>query len=117
LRYSGVGDYWDVVRSAVREMHRQVGDLVIRNGIALRGLLVRHLVLPNNIAGSAEVFKFIADEISKDTYVNIMAQYRPCFNAFLKPELARRITIQEYREAVHLARMVGLRRIEVSPWI
>ena len=116
LKYSGAGDYWDVVRQAVKEMHRQVGDLVIENGIALRGLLIRHLVLPNNIAGSKEVFKFIAEEISKDTYVNIMAQYRPCFNAFLKPELSRRITADEYLEAVQLAKEAGLRRLELSPW-
>ena len=116
LKYSGAGDYWDVVKRAVKEMHRQVGDLVIENGIALRGLLIRHLVLPNNIAGSKEVFKFIAEEISKDTYVNIMAQYRPCFNAFLKPELSRRITTSEYLEAVQLAKEAGLRRLEISPW-
>jgi len=82
----------------------------------VRGLLIRHLVLPNNIAGSEKVFEFIANEISRNTYVNIMAQYRPCFNAFLKPELARRITIQEYREAVRTAQKFGLRRIELSPW-
>lgn len=116
LRYSGVPDYWDVVRPAVKEMWRQVGDLEIVDGIAVRGLLIRHLVLPNNIAGSEKVFEFIANEISRDTYVNIMAQYRPCFNAFLKPELARRITIQEYREAVKTAQRFGLRRIELSPW-
>ncbi len=116
LRYSGVPDYWDVVRPAVKEMWRQVGDLEIVDGIAVRGLLVRHLVLPNGLAGSAKVFEFIANEISKDTYVNIMAQYRPYFNAFLKPELSRRITVQEYKEALEIAHRFGLRRIEMSPW-
>jgi putative pyruvate formate lyase activating enzyme len=116
LRYSGVPNYWDVVREAVKEMWRQVGDLEIIDGIAIRGLLVRHLVLPNNIAGSEKVFEFIANEISRNTYVNIMAQYRPCFNAYLKPELARRITAQEYKEAVNLAIKYGLSRIETSSW-
>jgi len=116
LRYSGVPDYWDVVRPAVKEMWRQVGDLEIVDGIAVRGLLVRHLVLPNNIAGSEKVFEFIAKEVSINTYVNIMAQYRPYFNAFLKPELSRRITKQEYEEAVRTAYKMGLRRIELSPW-
>lgn len=116
LKYSGVPNYWDVVREAVKEMWRQVGDLEIIDGIAVKGLLVRHLVLPNGIAGSEKVFEFIANEISKNTYVNIMAQYRPYFNAFLKPELARRITIHEYREAVQTAQRLGLKRIELSPW-
>ncbi len=116
LKYSGVPDYWDVVRPAVKEMWRQVGDLEIVDGLAVRGLLIRHLVLPNNIAGSAKVFEFIANEISKNTYVNIMAQYRPYFNAFLKPELSRRITMQEYKEAVKTAYQFGLTRIELSPW-
>ncbi|MCS7230340.1 MAG: radical SAM protein [Candidatus Kryptonium sp.] len=116
LKYSGVPNYWDVVREAVKEMWRQVGDLEIVNGVAVKGLLIRHLVLPNGIAGSEKVFEFIANEISKNTYVNIMAQYRPYFNAFLKPEIARRITIQEYRDAVQSAQRLGLRRIELSPW-
>lgn len=116
LKYSGVPDYWDVVRPAVKEMWRQVGDLEIIDGIAVKGLLIRHLVLPNNIAGSAKVFEFIANEISRNTYVNIMAQYRPHFNAFLKPELSRRITIQEYRDAVETAYQFGLTRIELGPW-
>lgn len=116
LKYSGAPNYWNYVRLAVKEMWRQVGDLEIEDGIAVRGLLVRHLVLPNNIAGSEKVFEFIANEISKNTYVNIMAQYRPYFNAFLKPELSRRITIQEYREAVQMAKKTGLTRIEISPW-
>jgi putative pyruvate formate lyase activating enzyme len=104
------------VREAVKEMWRQVGDLEIIDGIAIRGLLVCHLVLPNNIAGSEKVFEFIANEISRNIYVNIMAQYRPCFNAYLKPELARRITAQKYKEAVNLAIKYGLSRIETSSW-
>ena len=76
LRYSGAKDYPKVAKAALREMHRQVGDLVIdKNGIARRGLLVRHLVLPGGLAGTAEIMEFIAKEISQDTYINIMAQY------------------------------------------
>lgn len=110
-KYSGVDDYWDVVRKAVIEMHRQVGDLKINNfGIADRGLLVRHLVLPNNIAGSERVLDFIANEICIDTYVNIMDQYRPCFKASLYPELNRRITESEYQYVLQYAESLGLHR-------
>ncbi|MEK6570937.1 MAG: radical SAM protein, partial [Bacteroidota bacterium] len=77
-KYSGIKNYWEKVQPAVKEMHRQVGDLLVdERGIALRGLLIRHLVLPNRIAGSEKVLKFIAEEISIDSYVNIMDQYRP----------------------------------------
>jgi putative pyruvate formate lyase activating enzyme len=94
-------------------MHRQVGDLVIdTRGIATRGLLVRHLVLPENVAGTAEVVRFIADEISKNTYVNIMDQYRPCYKANEHPPLDRRITSKEFTEAINLALKAGLARLD-----
>jgi len=81
-RYSHVRDYARVNQAAVREMHRQVGDLAMdEDGIARRGLLVRHLVLPNGIAGSEEVVRFLAEEISRDTCLNLMDQYRPCYRA------------------------------------
>lgn len=81
-RLSGIKNYWNVVRAAVKEMHRQVGDLHIdRKGIAKRGLLIRHLVLPDNLAGSEKVLDFVADEISKNTYINIMDQYHPDYKA------------------------------------
>ncbi len=76
-------------------MHRQVGDLQVENGLATRGLLVRHLVLPNNLAGSLEVIDFLADEISPHTTVNVMDQYRPCYQAHLHPEINRRPTRDE----------------------
>jgi putative pyruvate formate lyase activating enzyme len=111
LKYSGVGDYWEVVQSAVREMHRQVGDLKInRSGLAQRGLLIRHLVLPNQLAGSKKVIDFIAKEISKDSYLNIMDQYRPTYRAYHYEELNRRITNTEYNEIVHYAMKIGLWR-------
>jgi len=110
-RYSGVKDYWAKARPAVKEMHRQVGDLVInRYGVAERGLLIRHLVLPNDLAGSKTILRFIAEEISPHSYVNIMDQYHPAFKAHRLPELARRISSQEYRNAVRWAREVGLHR-------
>jgi putative pyruvate formate lyase activating enzyme len=80
------------------------------NGIAERGLLIRHLVLPNNIAGSEEVLKFIANEISKESYVNIMPQYRPAYKAMDHPELKRQIKLEEYLEAKRTARKLGLHR-------
>jgi putative pyruvate formate lyase activating enzyme len=110
-KYSNAKDYWDVNKLALKEMHRQVGDLIINNeGIAERGLLIRHLVLPNQLAHSNNVLKFIANEISKNTYVNIMDQYRPCHNADKYPELARRISQNEYDEVVDFAHKLGLRR-------
>lgn len=112
-RYSGAKDYVERARAAIIEMHRQVGDLVIdRDGIALRGLIIRHLVLPDGLAGTKEVMRFIAREVSRDSYVNIMDQYRPCYRAFEDPHLSRRITAVEFAEAVSAARAEGLWRLE-----
>jgi len=113
MRYSKAKDYPQVAKAAIKEMHRQVGDLIIdERGIALRGLLVRHLVLPEGIAGTGEVVRFIAEEISKDTYINIMDQYYPCYKAFEYPPLDRRITAREYSEAIRMALDAGLKRID-----
>ncbi|MCL0095857.1 radical SAM protein, partial [Dehalococcoidia bacterium] len=110
-RYSNAADYFIRCREAVREMHRQVGDLQLDSrGIAQRGLLIRHLILPNGLAGSREILRFIAEEISKDSYVNIMFQYRPIFKAREYEELNRRPTLDEYREAVAMAQDFGLHR-------
>jgi len=100
LKYSAVENYWEVVQSALKEMHRQVGDLIVEKGIAKRGLLVRHLVLPNRIAGSKQCFEFIRRELSNNTMVNVMAQYYPTYKASQYSEINRRITTQEYREAL-----------------
>lgn len=111
VRYSGAQNYRDVVTKAIREMHRQVGDLVTdQRCVAVRGLLIRHLVLPNNLSGTNAVLRFIAEEISKETYVNIMDQYRPCFQAWRRPELNRHITTEEHESALRFARLVGLER-------
>jgi putative pyruvate formate lyase activating enzyme len=108
-RLSGIKNYWDVVQSAVKEMHRQVGELHInRRGIAKRGLLIRHLVLPNNLAGSERVVDFVVDEISKDTYINIMDQYYPAYRANEYNELNRIITNDEFEKVIEYARKKGL---------
>lgn len=109
-RYSGIPRYWDVVRPALREMQRQVGDLRIERGLAVRGLLIRHLVLPGDLAGSREVLRFVAEELSRDAWINIMDQYYPAYRAFDYPELRRRITSQEYATVVAWAREFGLHR-------
>jgi putative pyruvate formate lyase activating enzyme len=97
----------------VKEMHRQVGELVLdEKGLARRGLLVRHLVLPENLAGTDKVLNFIAHEISRDTYLNLMDQYRPCYRADEYPPLNRPITVEEYRGAVALAKHYGLHRLD-----
>lgn len=111
--YSQAEDYPVAAMAAIREMHRQVGDLVTdQRGIATRGLLVRHLVLPEEISGTAGVVKFIAEEISKNTYINIMDQYHPCYKAFDYPSLNRRVTHQEYADAIQMAIDAGLKRID-----
>lgn len=109
---SGAKDYPKAVIMALMEMHRQVGDLEIdRNGVAVKGLLIRHLVLPNNLAATDRVIAFIAD-LSKNTYINIMDQYRPEYRARECNDLKRRITMDEYRSAVQLASGLGLKRID-----
>ncbi|MFN2165345.1 MAG: radical SAM protein [Anaerolineae bacterium] len=113
LRYSKIRNYPKVNQAAVREMHRQVGDLVLdEDGIATRGLMVRHLVLPNGIAGTPEITRFIAEEISPNTYLNLMDQYRPAFRAREQTKLNRRIKPQEWEEAVQAAHDAGLRRLD-----
>jgi putative pyruvate formate lyase activating enzyme len=112
LKYSAARDYPDIIKSVIKEMHRQVGDLIVENGIATRGLLLRHLVLPAGVAGTGSVVKFIAEEISKKTYINIMDQYHPCFRAFDMPPLNRRITDKEYKDAIKMAVDAGLKRID-----
>jgi putative pyruvate formate lyase activating enzyme len=110
---SGIKDYPRANQAAVREMHRQVGNLQMdEQGVAERGLLVRHLVLPNRLAGTEEVIRFLAQEISRDTYLNIMAQYHPCYKAFDLPQLSRRITDKEFSEAIELAHRYGLNRLD-----
>jgi putative pyruvate formate lyase activating enzyme len=106
-------NYPHYARRSLKEMHRQVGDLVIdQDGLARRGILLRHLVLPDDSAGTEEVMRFVAGEISTDTYVNIMAQYRPCGRAAEVPAMSRAITTEEYRRAVDAARRHGITRLD-----
>jgi putative pyruvate formate lyase activating enzyme len=112
-RYSGAPDYPLVNQAAVIEMHRQVGDLTLdESGIARRGLLVRHLVLPGGLAGTGEISRFLATEVSRDTYVNIMDQYRPCYRAGELPPLDWPLTRLEYAQALKAARAAGLHRFD-----
>jgi putative pyruvate formate lyase activating enzyme len=112
-RYAGAADYPERARAALREMHRQVGDLAVDGcGIAVRGLLARHLVMPEGVGETAEIMNFIAREISPATYVNIMDQYRPCGRACDFPPLDRTITAAEYRDAMRVAREAGLHRFD-----
>ena len=115
-RYSGIGGYPAANQAAVGEMYRQVGDLTMDGrGVAQRGLLVRHLVLPEDLAGTAGIVRFLRDRVSPNTYINVMAQYRPCYRASEHPPLDRRITNEEYAEAVRLAQKAGLRLDERRP--
>jgi putative pyruvate formate lyase activating enzyme len=109
--YSGVPHYWEVAARALQEMQRQVGVLRIdEHGLARRGVLIRHLILPNDISGTEKVLHFIANQLSPDSWVNLMAQYRPAFRAGAFPRLRRPITTQEYTDAVQTAQQVGLHR-------
>jgi putative pyruvate formate lyase activating enzyme len=112
-KYSCVRNYVEVNRAAVKEMHRQVGGLIVdEKGLALRGLLVRHLVLPGDLAGSEEVLAFIANEISRNTYLNLMDQYRPCYRADEYPPLDRPATSGEFSAVLEMADRYGLRRLD-----
>jgi putative pyruvate formate lyase activating enzyme len=112
-RYSKIRNYPQANQTAVKEMHRQVGDLQIdEKGVAQRGLLVRHLVLPAGIAGTEETVKFLSNEISPHTYLNLMDQYHPAYKSHSYPELNRRLTNHEYRSAVDAAVSAGLHRLD-----
>ena len=110
-RYCNAPDYPDVVKEVLKEMQRQVGDLVIdQRGIAQRGLLIRHLVMPSHGENTKDALNFIRRELSRDAFVNIMAQYHPCHQASRFEEISRRPTVKEYNEAVEYACQIGLRR-------
>ena len=112
-KYSRAQDYPQVNRVIVREMYRQVGDLQTDDdGLATHGLLVRHLVLPRNLAGTKQIVQFLAEEISQHTYLNLMAQYYPAYKASSYPELNRRITTSEYQAAVQMAEEAGLTNLD-----
>jgi putative pyruvate formate lyase activating enzyme len=110
---SGVKHYPRVNKAAVKEMHRQVGDLQLDpQGIARRGLLARHLVLPNGLAGTEEIVRFLEKEVSTNTYLNIMAQYHPCYKAFEIPSLSKPLSSEEFSNAVDVAHKHGMERLD-----
>jgi putative pyruvate formate lyase activating enzyme len=114
-RYAKAPDYPEAARSAIREMHRQVGPLVTdEQGVALRGVLLRHLVMPGGVAGTADIMQWIARELGPETYVNLMAQYRPASHVTAQqyPEINRRITSEEFRQAHESFRAAGLFRLD-----
>ncbi len=112
-RLSDIARYPKVAKKAIKEMHRQVGDLIIGpDGVAKKGLLIRHLVLPGGLGDTRSVLKYIAEEISPNTYVNVMDQYRPCGTVHKYPPMDRRITPDEYAEALRAAMDVGLNRLD-----
>ena len=115
-KYSaGAEHYPELTRAAVWEMHRQVGIAKpASNGIIQRGLMIRHLVMPNDTSGSEKLMEWIAESLPKDTYVNIMAQYRPVYKAYDYPEISRRISTKEYEKVVNRAMEIGLTNLDVK---
>jgi len=113
-KYSnGAADYPEIAAAVIREMHRQVGKLTVdQHGIATRGLIIRHLVMPHNIAGTDRFVRWVARELTTDTYVNIMGQYRPEHRAREYPELSRRVTREEWEQALAWAREAGLTNLD-----
>jgi putative pyruvate formate lyase activating enzyme len=112
-KYSKIPNYPKINQAAIKEMHRQVGDLQINSdGIATRGLLIRHLVLPNNLAGTKKIVSFLANNISPNTYLNVMDQYHPAFQSNTLPDINRQISDEEYQQAVQWAQTAGLKRLD-----
>ena len=110
---SGASDYPELAKKAIIEMNRQVGKLLIdKRGIALRGLIIRHLVMPNRVAGTEKLVKWIAETLPKSTYVNIMSQYHVDYKAFDYPEISRGITVEEFLEAMDWAKKYGLTNLD-----
>jgi len=108
-RYAHAPDYYEVTKPAVKEMHRQVGDLVLdEEGTAIKGLLIRHLVLPGHVEETGEILRFIAEEISPRTYLSLMSQYFPAYKATEDPDLSRRLTRCEYETAKRYLRQFHL---------
>jgi len=110
---SGASDYPEVTKKAIIEMNQQVGELKFdKRGIALRGLMIRHLIMPNRVAGTEKFVRWVAENLPKSTYVNIMAQYRVEYKAFEYPEISRGITVQEFLESMEWAEKYGLTNLD-----
>ncbi|MCX7721748.1 MAG: radical SAM protein [Verrucomicrobiae bacterium] len=120
LKYSGLRDYPETTQRALLEMHRQVGVAKpSADGLIRRGLMIRHLVMPNRVANTRGVLKWIAENLPRDTYVNLMSQYRPTYRAHEYPEINRRLTRAEYAEALDWAQEFGLTNVreQPMPWL
>ena len=116
-RFAKAPDYPEVAQKAISEMHRQVGDLVLDDeGVATKGLLVRHLVMPVGLDETREIFRFLAREVSVETYINVMDQYRPCGKAHQFPPIDRRLKNEEFQMALTLAAEAGLHRLDEKNW-
>jgi len=112
---AGADTYVEVTQAAILEMHRQVGVAKpARDGLIRRGLMIRHLVMPNNVSGTKEVIAWVAQNLPRDTYFNLMSQYTPMFKAFEYPEIARKITRKEYSDALAWARAAGLTNLDIQ---
>lgn len=115
FEYLKVKDYYKIAKNAVKEMFRQVGDLKTDDmNVAYKGLLIRHLVMPQNLAGTDKIMDFIAKELSPNTYVNVMGQYYPAYKSYEYNELNRGITLDEYKQAIDSAKLAGLKRYKSS---
>ncbi|PKO05137.1 MAG: radical SAM protein [Chloroflexi bacterium HGW-Chloroflexi-3] len=114
-KYSRVPNYPTINQAAVLEMYRQVGDLVMdENGIAVKGLLVRHLIMPNGIAGTEKVIHFLAEKVSRNVYLNLMDQFWPAYQAARYPEINRSINQSEMKKAIDVSRQLGIQRFSTS---
>lgn len=112
---AGAESYPEVVKAAILEMNRQVGIATPgEDGVMTRGLMIRHLVMPNDTSGSLEVMEWIAENLPKETYINIMSQYRPSFKAHEYQEIARSVTPDEYRQVVERAKELGLTNLDIQ---
>ena len=112
---SGSMSYPEITQEALLEMHRQVGVAnPAENGLMYRGLMIRHLVMPNGVSGTKKVLEWIAENLPKDTYINIMSQYRPMYKASEFPAISRKITRKEYKDAVRWAKEAGLTNLEIQ---
>lgn len=111
-KYSGIPDYWDKCKKALIEMKRQVGDIVLNEEkVAIKGLLIRHLILPNDISSTEKVLKFIKEELGENTWISLLSQYHPEYKAYMYPEIDRRITYEEYYKSVEIVEKIGLKNV------
>lgn len=111
FQLSNAKNYTNINQQVLKEMYQQVGDIKLNKGVIQRGLIIRHLVLPNNLSQSFKVLDFIKNNLSENVFINIMSQYHPCYKAFAKKELSQSLTSQEYKEVVNYAKQIGLKNI------